>query len=47
MPKVDASVAFSFRRWAWDFTAEPGDVVVAAGGSDRYLALTLGAAYLY
>ncbi len=46
-PKIDATAAFSYRRFGHDFDSEAGDLVVADGGLDRFYGLQIGAVYRY
>ncbi len=46
-PMVDAALTLALRHWSWDFASEPGDAVIASGGTDRYLGLLIGAAYRF
>ncbi len=45
--RIHAGASATYRRFSFDFTSDPSDVVEADGGTDVYFGLLVGAAYLY
>ncbi len=46
-PRIHFRALISYRRFAHEFTSEPGDLVEADGGLDVFYGVQLGAAYHY